>query len=126
MSTIFEKIKSLQDAYDYLGESRESMLIPDPKNTYQVSANHFMDAQVLAAALNERSVFDYDSYDEKYVFYWDLRSSAGGGSGFALVVVGCDITASYVGPRLSFKSRKLALHAFKIAPDTFRGLIKKD
>ena len=127
MSRIFERVQSVQDAYKEVGENRETLLIPEPKSPYQVAANDFIDAQVLAAAINEGWIADYDNRkQEKWVIYWNLMSSAGGGSGFALVVVYCGNALSGVGPRLSFKSEKHALHAVKIAPDTFRGLIKKD
>lgn len=127
MSTIFERVQSVQDAYKEMGENRETLLIPDPKSPYQIVANHSIDAQVLAAALNEGWIADYDDWNQdKWVIYWNLMSSAGGGSGFALHVVFFDCAGSSVGPRLSFKSREHALHAAKIAPDTFRGLIKKD
>lgn len=127
MTTIFERVQSVQDAYKEIGESRETLLIPDPKSPYQVAANHSIDAQVLAAALNEGWIADYDDWNQdKWVIYWNLMSSAGGGSGFALLAVSYAYSFSHVGPRLSFKSREHALHAAKIAPDTFRGLIKKD
>mgnify|MGYP001091177292 CR=1 FL=1 len=127
MSTIFERVQSVQDAYKEMGENRETLLIPEPKSPYQVAANDFIDAQVLAAAINEGWIADYDNRkQEKWVIYWNLMSSAGGGSGFAMDGVLYVYAGSYVGPRLSFKSEKHALHAAKIAPDTFRGLIKKD
>ncbi len=125
--TITERIKSLADAYEYFDLKRDDLLFPDPKHPYQIAANHFIDAQVLTDALNEKHEFDYDNYgQDKYVLWYNLRSSAGGGSGFALDDVVYAHASASVGPRLTFKSRELAYHAFKIAPDTFRGFIKKD
>ena len=107
MSTIFERVQSVQDAYKEMGENRETLLIPEPKSPYQVAANDFIDAQVLAAAINEGWIADYDNRkQEKWVIYWNLMSSAGGGSGFALLVVVFDCTASSVGPRRSFHSEE--------------------
>lgn len=64
-------------------------------------------AYIIVAVLNDDAVFDYNDYNqEKWVLWYWLNKP-----GFRLRDAGYDNTDSDVGPRLSFVSREVALHA---------------
>ena len=110
--SIFERIKTLQDAIDELGEQDEEvkflrLLEPIGKETHVYGRQ---EAVVIAKALQEDCVADFsDSDQRKYTPYYEV-SSAGGFVYHDYASWGTD---THVGSRLCFKSRELAEYAGK-------------
>ena len=110
--SIFERIKTLQDAIDELGEQDEEvkflrLLEPIGKETHVYGRQ---EAVVIAKALQEDWVADFsDSDQRKYTPYYEA-SSAGGFVYHDYASWGTD---THVGSRLCFKSRELAEYAGK-------------
>lgn len=102
---ITELVGSYEDACRLRGVTPLSLsdfAFHGPKRQEQKYADHQLD--IINEALNEGHVFDYDDPDEEK-YYPVLRKT---GSGFALHVVYCDGTGSYVGPRRSFRTEEAA------------------
>ena len=102
---ITELVGSYEDACRLRGViplSLSDFAFLGPQRKVVAYADHQLD--ILNEALNEGHVFDYDDPDERK--YYPLLKKTG--SGFALFVVVCDRTVSYVGPRRSFRTEKAA------------------
>ena len=116
--SIFERIKTLQDAIDELGEQDEEvkflrLLEPIGKETHVYGRQ---EAVVIAKALQEDWVADFsDSDQRKYTPYYE-SSSAGGFVYHDYASWGTD---THVGSRLCFKSRELAEYAGKQFKDIY-------
>lgn len=92
--------------------------------------SHFEAALVIDALnwndeKNEPWFPDWQNDDEpKYEIWWDMEKDENNPSGFRLVYVRYYCTFSYVGSRLCFRSRELAVYAVKYFPDILRRYFK--
>lgn len=76
-------------------------------------------------AFQQDRPFNYDnSSEEKRFPWWDLRSTAGAGSGFSLHGIAFDRTGSRVGSRLSSFSKEEANYIAEIMADDYRVIMK--
>jgi hypothetical protein len=124
MSSI-DRIKTLKDAFEALGlNQQEETPFANPKNDRQKAANAFLFATVLVEALNEGRKPDYDNRNEvKYEIWWDMRSEAAGGPGFAYYHCGLVSSRSDAGARLVFFDRKVAIYAATHFLDVFKAFM---
>lgn len=108
------------------------LLKRDPENLPDVSA---YDEEDKAAAIGSFKIWmaskaawgdTKQNYDDtrqlKYYGWFDLRSSAGSGSGFSYDGFGCAVDLSGVGARLSFPSEAILRHVVKILEPEYRAL----
>lgn len=122
---ITEKITSLLDALDYLGESDEEVIFYRILLLHStLSRNHhlvvYQALVIIIKALNEKWVPDWGNLSEvKYVPHFEMRGSFGFRFG------DCDAwySHSYVGSRLCFKSKELCEYACKQFIDIYRGFM---
>lgn len=101
---IMDRIKTLQDALDYNGETIEQF-----NTRTQYDADHekaYKELCVIALALNEGKPMNYKNTKEyKYYPYFN---AAGSGSGFSFCGYACDDDYSYVGARLCVNTSEKA------------------
>ncbi len=107
---ITQKIKTFEDALAATGESQESF----DSRTVNDSPDEiaYKKIKVIANALNEGWLPDWQDSDEnKYYPWFDFEDDHG--SGLGLSYHDCDYgrSLSYVGSRLCFKTRGLAVYA---------------
>ena len=122
---ITEKIKTFEDACLSLGiDPAKALPYANPEVSDQIAINAFAKITIIAKALNEGWVPDWDDSDQNkyYPWFW-MESKAAGGSGFSCS--GCDYGDSYsaVGSRLVFKSSELARYAGNHILETYLSLI---
>lgn len=119
---ITERIKKLEDAYEYLGLKMEDEIpFANPNTGRQIAANGFIHATILVEALNEKIRPDYnDSNRVKYEILWYMKSKAAGGPGFSYNVRGYYSSASCVGARLVF----LDYDVMRYAAETFAHIFE--
>ncbi len=107
--TIIERIQSFEDACKNLGISSDiSFFLNVPTNRYKSVVAHYK-LEIIAEALNESYIFDWNNSDE-YKWYprFDMTSSGFGFSDTPYCRWG---TVSSVGSRLCFKTNELATYA---------------
>lgn len=79
-----------------------------------------------AAWKAEGKKINYDDYNQpKYYGWFDMRSTAGSGSGFSFNDYRDVCGLSVVGARLSFPSRESLLHAVKVFEPQFKAAYTK-
>jgi hypothetical protein len=112
---ITEKVKSFEDACQLQGlDAAVEIPFAEPKNDRQKALNAFAKLAIITPALNEDWVPNWDNRNEyKYSPWFDMRSESAGGSGlgFSFCDFAFDLSHTYVGSRLVFKSRELARYA---------------
>lgn len=118
-------IKSFEEACAVLGlNPADEIPFAEPKNGNQKAVNAAAKLFILASALNGEWVADWDNWDQgKYYPWFDMRSTAAGGSGFSCFVCYSGRVFSIVGSRLVFKDRKTAEYAGKQFLDIYRDLM---
>ena len=112
--SIIERIKSIDDAINELGEDDEDVKALQVIENLSIPKHIISQLQsiIIAKALNEVWVPDWnDSSQYKYFPYFDMESSSAGG--FVCNDYGSRGTYAAVGSRLCFKSRELAEYAGK-------------
>ena len=112
--SIIERIKSIDDAINELGEEDEDVKALRVIENLSIPKHIISQLQsiIIAKALNEVWVPDWnDSSQYKYFPYFDMESSSAGG--FVCNDYGSRGTYAAVGSRLCFKSRELAEYAGK-------------
>ena len=112
--SIIERIKSIDDAINELGEDDEDVKALRVIENLSIPKHIISQLQsiIIAKALNEVWVPDWnDSSQYKYFPYFDMESSSAGG--FVCNDYGSRGTYAAVGSRLCFKSRELAEYAGK-------------
>lgn len=116
---ITELVKSFEDARNMTGRPD----VPDFSNLPTDMRKHF-EAQykmiVIAEALNEGWIPDWDNYDEYKYYPWFEMSP----SSFAFVVSACGYAAARAGSgsRLKFQTRELAEYAAKQFIDIWKDI----
>jgi hypothetical protein len=120
-------IKTFEEACALQGYCTvEEIPFAEPKNGRQKAANAFAKLTVIAEALNESWVPDWDNWNEsKYYPWFNMRSESAGGSGlgFSFHDIAYVYSGTCVGSRLVFKSRALAEYAGKQFTDIYRDLM---
>lgn len=110
-ANIMDRVKSFEDACGILGlHSYSEIPFEDPQTKDQEAVNAYAKLFIIAKALNEGWVPDWNNSSQTKFYPWfDMRA----GSGFSYH--GCDgsHTASRVGSRLCYKSRELAEYVGK-------------
>lgn len=94
-----------------------SLPFPSPKTTHQEAVNGFFKMTLIADALNEGWIPDWDNTSEYKYSPWFKHS----GGGFSFYGCDFDYTLSSVGARLVFKSRELAEYAGKQFLDIYKS-----
>ena len=120
--SIIERIKSIDDAINELGEDDEDVKALRVIENLSIPKHIISQLQsiIIAKALNEVWVPDWnDSSQYKYFPYFDMESSSAGG--FVCNDYGSRGTYAAVGSRLCFKSRELAEYAGK----QFKGIYEE-
>jgi hypothetical protein len=103
-----------------------SLPFPTPENDEEKAVNAFVMLRNIAKVLNEGWTPDWDNSSQaKYYPWFDMRSSAGSGSGLSFDVYADDSSGSRVGSRLCFKTRELAEYAAKQFVEVYRDYMKK-
>jgi len=118
--SIIERIKSIDDAINELGEDDEDVKALRVIENLSIPKHIISQLQsiIIAKALNEVWVPDWnDSSQYKYFPYFDMESSSAGG--FVCNDYGSRGTYAAVGSRLCFKSRELAEYAGKQFKDIY-------
>ena len=118
--SIIERIKSIDDAINELGEEDEDVKALRVIENLSIPKHIISQLQsiIIAKALNEVWVPDWnDSSQYKYFPYFDMESSSAGG--FVCNDYGSRGTYAAVGSRLCFKSRELAEYAGKQFKDIY-------
>ena len=116
---ITELVKSFEDARNMTGRPD----VPDFSNLPTDMRKHF-EAQykmiVIAEALNEEWIPDWDNYDEYKYYPWFEMSP----SSFAFGVSICDCARAFAGSgsRLKFRTRELAEYAAKQFIDIWKDI----
>lgn len=116
---ITELVKSFEDARNMTGRPD----VPDFSNLPTDMRKHF-EAQykmiVIAEALNEEWIPDWDNYDEYKYYPWFEMSP----SSFAFDVSFCDYAFAFAGSgsRLKFRTRELAEYAAKQFIDIWKDI----
>lgn len=106
--SITKKIKSFEDACEQLGVNPEEVIaFKEPKFGFQKAANSAAKLTVIAEALNEGWVPDWDDHNQWKYYPWFRMA----GSGFAFTDFVRACTYSDDGSRLVFKSAELAEYA---------------
>lgn len=104
-------INSFEKACEFLGYvAQDEVPYAEPKNDRQLAVNAFAKTVIVIAAINANEdgtlwVPDFDTYEEKYEIWWNMRSKAAGGPGFSYYDYTYVYSFSYVGARLVFRSR---------------------
>ena len=105
----FRDIKTIEDAFDFLGLNYESWIEQYKHLPTDVLA--YMQLTHIVKAINGGEWMDYSDTDVcKYYPYFNASGSA---YGFSFCYCDCDSSGSLVGSRLCFKSRELAEYAGK-------------
>ena len=115
---ITDKVKSFEDACLLVGEdpNHPKWHSEDPTDLPFID---FRKCTVIAKALNEGWLPDWNNSNEyKYYPWFDMRSSGGG---FSFYDYGYDYSFSGVGSRLCFKSAELAEYAGKHFLDLYKS-----
>jgi hypothetical protein len=120
----FKQVKSYQDV--------AKILNIDPNNLPDVSAYADQDKEAATAIFKlwnaSRAAWgdikiDWDNYSQrKYYGWFDLRASAGSGSGFACDDYDCAYGYSHVGARLVFPSLEDLKHAVKVFEQEYKAV----
>ena len=96
----------------------------NPSNGRQLAVNAAAKLFIISKSLNGDWVADWDNWDQyKYYPWFDMRTSAAGGSGFSYAGFDCDAGGSFVGSRLVYKDRQTAEYAGKQFIDIYRDLM---
>lgn len=106
---IRDKVKSFEDAYQFLGLDPKHLPVVDnlPEKD-QTAIVAFYKLTIIIRALNEGWEPDWKNWNEyKYYNYFYMRSA----SGFVCSYTDCTGTSASIGSRLCFKSRELAEYA---------------
>ncbi len=105
----YQDIKTIEDACAALGMEPISFL--DGIKNLTPDTNAYEQLKVIVRALNGGEHMDYKDEDEyKYFPYFN---SVGSASGFSFLVFLYDLSRSFVGSRLAYKSREIAEYAGK-------------
>lgn len=117
---ITERIKTLGDAINYLGEEDEEVSL---LNRMEGLPKHIIAEQeivVITRALNEKYVLDWNNNSEnKYFLWWYL------GDNFRLSCVFYYDAISICSARLCFKNKKIAEYASKQFKKTYKDFMNK-
>jgi hypothetical protein len=115
-------IKTFEQACEIQGVDPESIFpYKTPKNGDELSLNAHAKLIVIARAINHNVEPNWDDQNEyKYYPYFDMRS----GVGFSLSFCGYCYSSTYVGSRLSFRTREKAEYAGKQFLEIYKDLIK--
>jgi len=110
---ITENVKFFENACAVEGiNPAEALPYVPPVTADQRSINAYAKLIIITRVLNEGWVPDFDDSDEwKYFPWFYMQSVAAGGPGFSYHVFSCDVSHSFVGARLAFKSEELAEYA---------------
>lgn len=101
-----ERIKTLQDALDWKGETLEQFKFRTERDTDQQKATK--ELELIAEALREG-----EPLGEKWFYPYFVKPKAGSGSGFSFSGYGCDGDLSYVGARLCVDTSEKAIYMGK-------------
>lgn len=104
-ANIQDRVTTFDEACKVLG----IVFIPPTESTPDEVA--YMMLKIIARALNEGWTPDWSNSSEYKYYPWFKMSSPG--SGFSYLVCDGDYSISFVGSRLCFKSRELAIYAGK-------------
>jgi hypothetical protein len=105
---IMEVVKSWEDVCELNDTDPVKCLpFPSPSDKHQEAVNGFFKMTIIADALNEGWVPDWENSNEYKYCPWFKHS----GGGFSFDICGCANAYSFVGARLVFKSRQLAEYA---------------
>lgn len=105
----YQDIKTVEDAFDFLGVNYEEWLELNMGLDDHVKA--YIQLTYVAKALNGGEWMNYEDIDEyKYYPYFNASGSA---PGFSCLDCGCVRSHSRVGSRLTFKTREMAEYAGK-------------
>lgn len=121
---ITERVKSVGDAIEIAkpDQAEIELLSYNGTNDRMIGTKHALILFMLSEVLNEGKEADWDNDDERKWFpVWDMRS----GFGFSGANYGTWAPYSDVGSRLCFRTRELAIHAAKIAPESYKYFMQK-
>ena len=122
--TIIEIVKTFEDVCEELGITVEQalpyneghLMTPD-----RIAINAFAKVSLIAKALNEGWVPNWDNEDEyKYYPWFDMRN--GSDSGFSCSIYDNSSYFTYVGSRLCYKSKELVEYASKQFEEVYKQL----
>lgn len=120
----FERIKTLEDAVIYLGESDEEVVTLRLLQSVVGLARHVIAEQelvVVIKALNEKHTFDWSNSNEYKYYNWFYLD----GGKFRFYCSGYRDTDSCCSSRLCFKSNELSLYASKQFENLYKEYLKK-
>jgi hypothetical protein len=105
-------IKTYEDACTVLKLNPVTQLpISNPKTSEDKAINAVKKLFIVAKALNEGWVPDWDNSNERKWWPWFCMDSAGSGFRFDVAYFECTYTYTIVGSRLCFKNKELAQYA---------------
>lgn len=120
---VLSKIKTLQDAINYLGEGDGEVKTLKQLNGCSLPRHIIAEQElvVITRALNEKYELDWDTQNEyKYYSWWYL------GKNFRLSHVGyCVFSVSICSARLCFREESLALYASEQFKDIYKDYMNK-
>lgn len=115
--SIMDVIKSWEDVCELNDTDPVKCLpFPSPSDKHQEAVNGFFKMTIIADALNEGWVPDWDNSNEYKYSPWFKHS----GGGFSYFDCDFGLATSYVGARLVFKSSALAEYAGKQFLDIYK------
>lgn len=118
----WEKIKSLEGAIKYLGESDEEVKILKQLNSCSLPRHIIAEQElvIITKALNEKQELDWNDLNNyKYFIWWYL------GDNFRLNVVYSYDTVSFCSARLCFISRERAQHSATHFKEFYKDYMNK-